>query len=705
MAPTEIDEAAVADLQALIESLIKNPEKLVREKDAVRETALKFAALFHDEASKVSGKGMPEMMVDGFTDEQVWQQLEVQNAPLKKQLAKSTRRLEHLQQEGNYKFLSKELPEENEEEDDEEEMEDDEEDIEEEETKPKKKKDPSLPKQSGRKTAVDDSFFSLDAMESFVLDAEKQHEKMRDGLEEGSENEDSDDEDFDDENDDKAAGMMFSDFFDTNGNAPKGDDEDEKASEAGDSAKSGDEIEMVNEESADEEDEMSNEDAALDASLAKMEKKMAADGDAEDDDEESEMEGLEGLQGGLDGGKGEEDDDESEKEDVADERLKKRMAAMDAGDDKEDEDDEEADDQEDVDMGMDDAEDDAEVSEDENPIGAPKSESELQKSIAKMEAEIEQLENEQLEKKHWSQLGEAQATERPLNSLIELHVDMPMSHFAMKRAAAEAGALGLDEEGDGDDGHVSKLDLERVIKQRIADKIFDDVVPRAEERPADKAATEDPLEGLDTTKSRVGLGEIYAEQYEKEILGNLGNEKETEEKKNLKVLFAKLMYQLDSLCNNHFTPKPIAMTKAGHTGEAGAIQMEDAIPLTMVGSSRISAPEDIKRPERIEKSKSEMSPDEKKALRRSNKARRSQNMRQRLEAGEISLKGLGERNAKLQEKNTKEKKRKADAQSGVDGKVVKKKIRSTQLLAEAGMHVAQDIARKKEAKESRQYKL
>lgn len=694
MAPTEtvIDETAVADLQALIESLIKSPEKLVREKDAVRETALKFAALFHDEASKVSGKGMPELMTDGFTDDQVWQQLEVQNAPLKKQLAKSTRRLEHLQEEGTYKFLSKELPEEGEDdEENDDEMEDEEEDIEEEESKPKKRKDLALPKQSGRKTAVDDAFFSLDAMESFVQDAEREHEKMRDGIEEGSENEDSDDEDFDDENDDKAAGMMFSDFFDTEGNAPTGEEGNDNADESG-ADKSGDEgIEMVNEESA-EEDEMSDEDAALEASLAKMEKKMKP---ADDEDEESEIEGLDGLEGGFDGAKGELEDEEEE--DEADERLKKRMAAMDAGDDEEEDEDE---------AMPEDAEDDAEVSGDEAPVvGAPKSQSELQKSIAKMEAEIEQLENEQLEKKHWSQLGEAQATERPLNSLIELHVDMPMSHFAMKRAAAEAGALGDDEDGDGDDGHVTKLDLERIIKQRIADKIFDDVVPRAEERPADKTATEDPLEGLDTTKSRVGLGEIYAEQYEKEVLGNLGNEKESEEKRNLKVLFAKLMYQLDSLCNNHFTPKPISMTKAGNTGEAGAIQMEDAIPLTMVGNSRISAPEDIKRPDRVEKSKSEMSPDEKKALRRANKAKRTQKMKERLEAGEISLKGLEERNAKLQEKNTKEKKRKAESRSGVDNKVVKKKIRSTQLLAEAGMHVAQDIARKKEAKESRQYKL
>merc|ERR1712098_406564 len=132
---------------------------------------------------------------------------------------------------------------------------------------------------------------------------------------------------------------------------------------------------------------------------------------------------------------------------------------------------------------------------------------------------------------------------------------------------------------------------------------------------------------------------------------------------------------------------------------------EDAIPLTMVGNARIAAPEDFKKPDPIEKSRSEMSPEEKKALRRANKAKRTQKMKERLEAGDISLKGLEQRNTKLQEKNAAERKRKADAKSGVDGKKVKKKIRSPQLLAEAGLKVAQDISRRKEVRESRKYKL
>lgn len=82
----------------------------------------------------------------------------------------------------------------------------------------------------------------------------------------------------------------------------------------------------------------------------------------------------------------------------------------------------------------------------------PKTITALQRRLQKAQDEIEKLEEEQLEKKHWSVSGEATAHQRPLNSLLELHVDLPMSHFASKKSIDTAIAGGYDElDGDDDD--------------------------------------------------------------------------------------------------------------------------------------------------------------------------------------------------------------------------------------------------------------
>merc|ERR1739847_187272 len=99
------------------------------------------------------------------------------------------------------------------------------------------------------------------------------------------------------------------------------------------------------------------------------------------------------------------------------------------------------------------------------------------KRLKAMEEEIRKMEEEQVSDKHWTMKGEAKALDRPLNSLLETHLDLPMSCFASKRAIDQAIALGHTiEEDPFDKTETVSFDLEGIIKQRIADKTFDDVL-------------------------------------------------------------------------------------------------------------------------------------------------------------------------------------------------------------------------------------
>ena len=63
--------------------------------------------------------------------------------------------------------------------------------------------------------------------------------------------------------------------------------------------------------------------------------------------------------------------------------------------------------------------------------------------------------------------------------------------------------------------------IDEIIKQRIKDGLFDDVVRKAALRPA---AYRPKAAELSTEKSKHGLGEEYAKEYEQSILGHESEE-------------------------------------------------------------------------------------------------------------------------------------------------------------------------------------
>eukprot|EP00977_Amphora_coffeiformis_P002177 scaffold425_cov175-Amphora_coffeaeformis.AAC.36 len=243
--------------------------------------------------------------------------------------------------------------------------------------------------------------------------------------------------------------------------------------------------------------------------------------------------------------------------------------------------------------------------EDENPKGPTKRTDKLQK-------QTEQLEKEILAEKPWQMRGETTGTARPVDSLLD---STPEFEVATKQAPIIT---------------VEKtMDLEEVIKQRILNEDWDDVIPR--ELPDvgwNKKRGE--LPEVSQEKSKLGLGELYEREYTKKALGYDADaaEKETEEEKaknEIKSLFASLCSKLDALSNYHFAPRPIADEAEIRPLTKPAIAMEEVLPLH-VSEARGVAPEEVYGAKRgrdaVVRGESEFEQEDRKRMRSAKKAAR-----------------------------------------------------------------------------------
>lgn len=198
----------------------------------------------------------------------------------------------------------------------------------------------------------------------------------------------------------------------------------------------------------------------------------------------------------------------------------------------------------------------------------------------KLQEQTLQLEHDLISEKPWKMLGEAKGTDRAQDSLLD---STPEFEVAFKPPPL------LTQE------HTT--DIEEMIKRRIIDEDYDDVVPR--ELPdigAHKRGGEAPE--VSQEKSKLGLGELYEREYLKKTTGfdRTATEKQTEEdeaKDEMKRLFANLCSQLDALSNYHFAPRPVAdEADVQNREDVPAIAMEEVLPLH-VSQSRGVAPEEV----------------------------------------------------------------------------------------------------------------
>uniref|UniRef100_A0A0G4F4Q4 Uncharacterized protein n=1 Tax=Chromera velia CCMP2878 TaxID=1169474 RepID=A0A0G4F4Q4_9ALVE len=705
-----------------LDKVSKEPELLLSETSAAKigEEALSFAKNVFDIATSVSdhldgfgdedglGETRATLCVgEDFDMEQIWAQIEEHEESFGPKLKREVLGVIRRDEKGDLEkeFLDEDEEDEEEEQNDEDEEEEEGEEEDEESDEDEEEEEDEEELENGgkkgakmangkpkRKSVVDDEFFSLEEMEEFAQEGEDVEERARRREEDEDEDEDEEDEDGD-ELDDEARALLYG--MEDGGVEKEKGKQKVKYSElwGGKGDSSG-------------------------TSKDKGDKKKRGEEDSEEDEDEEEDEEEEG--------EGEELDAEERELERQLQEMQKKLNEEEEGDE-EDEEDQDGDEE----MGVEDEEEEEEESEEEEKGKGQKAKKKVDgetggtssegTSLAALDAKerqlhdmIEAMESELLADKHWTMGGEAGARERPLNSLLETHVDLPrFVRRAEEQTLEGVEGLGEEEEGGKEGGggapesKVSEM-IEKILRQRIKDLNFDDVVRKAGVRPAERTGEEDDgAEILDFQKSRVGLADVYAAEFEKEILGQAAasGQAETPEmkaKRETVKLFAKVMHRLDALSAASQLAK---LPKEGaRARDVAAIRVEEAIPVTM-SMGQQQAPEEFMAPDALKKPH-EMSQEERQALRRAKKERRKARLRTQLESGSMSLKGAAERAEKLQTKNKAAREdREAIKESGQTAAQKKKeafklqrKVTGNQLLAEASRRSNEDAQRQQERK-------
>nr|XP_046245395.1 U3 small nucleolar ribonucleoprotein protein MPP10 [Scatophagus argus] len=553
---------ASGDVRSVLEECVKElnanttqPENFLSLQDGVAADFISLTKTLYDlhkaqEPADYKGSPLAQLVVENFDEEQIWQELELQNNAVLKHFKNATDEV-----------LSDEtltlLEEEEEKSSDEEEVEtdDDSVDEDEEEEKPpirsKKmavqaedytdedsdldfdvdalEKREKQKKDIGRKSSktkmvpseVDDKFFKLSEMESFLDDMDKQ---------EGKEDQNEDDIDYfqdlpSDEDDDLDLNQMLS-------------TKKQKKSSAKSSRnlKYKDFFDAVDSEPAKADDQSDGEDDSMDESHESQEA-----GEQEMDDE--------------DDYDGEEEDDDEDEERSQSKASRKKVTFNVSGDEES-----EGEDMEEIFGGK-------------SPSSAKsESKSSFEKRQEKMSKKIEELEKAALGEKPWQLSGEVTAQTRPENSMLEEDVE-----FDQTSRMAPA----ITEE--------TTLQLEDIIKQRIKDQAFDDVVRK--EKPKEEVFEYKKRLTLDHEKSKQSLAEIYEQEYLKQ------NQQHTEEEENpahveIQKLMDTLFLKLDALSNFHFTPKP-HIPEVKVVSNLPSITMEEVAPVS-ASDGTLLAPEEIK---------------------------------------------------------------------------------------------------------------
>ena len=209
----------------------------------------------------------------------------------------------------------------------------------------------------------------------------------------------------------------------------------------------------------------------------------------------------------------------------------------------------------------------------------PKSKHALQSK--KLQEQTLRIEQEMMAEKPWKMKGESKGTDRPSDSLLDSTPEFEVAFKPPPIITAE---------------HTTNI--EEMIKQRINDEDWDDVIPR--ELPdigANKRGGGEAPE-VSQEKSKLGLGELYEREYLKKTTGfdRDQHEKQTDEdaaKEEMKKLFANLCSQLDALSNYHFAPRPVAEeAEVENREDVPAIAMEEVLPLHVSGGRGV-APEEV----------------------------------------------------------------------------------------------------------------
>ncbi|XP_054498072.2 U3 small nucleolar ribonucleoprotein MPP10 [Agelaius phoeniceus] len=266
----------------------------------------------------------------------------------------------------------------------------------------------------------------------------------------------------------------------------------------------------------------------------------------------------------------------------------------------------------------------------EKDISPSEIKSSFEKRQEKMSKKIKSLEESLLEEKPWQLKGEVTGQKRPENSLLEETV---LFDHAVRMAPV------ITEE--------TTFQLEDLIKQRILDEAWDDVVPK--EKPKEEAFEYKKRISLDHEKSKLSLAEIYEQEYMK-LHQKKTEEEENPEHKEIQEMMDSLFQKLDALCNFHFTPKP-PVPEVKIVSNLPAISMEEVAPVA-VSDAALLAPEEIKEKNKAGdvKTDAEKTPTDKKRELRRKKLRKRMKRREREKRQKLLEKMKPEQGTKLSKK-------------------------------------------------------
>lgn len=270
-----------------------------------------------------------------------------------------------------------------------------------------------------------------------------------------------------------------------------------------------------------------------------------------------------------------------------------------------------------------------------------------QRRQAALTAEIRRLEAASVAKRDWTLSGEARATDRPINSLLEEDLEF-------ERAGKPIPVITQE---------ISE-DIEGLIKRRILSREFDEVIKR---RPGNLATGNgDVRRGrfeLDDTKPQQSLAEMYEAEHLKTVDPEGYTDKRDEQLKRehakIEQMWKDVSAKLDALSSWHYRPKPPSAS-INVVADVPTISIEDARPAAgaEVGGESMLAPQEIYKPGEEKVNREEVLkkgsglPIGREEMTRDEKVRRRRREKERIrKAGGLApAKGLVGRGKKTEEK-------------------------------------------------------
>eukprot|EP00771_Trimastix_marina_P004000 gnl/Trimastix_PCT/727.p1 GENE.gnl/Trimastix_PCT/727~~gnl/Trimastix_PCT/727.p1 ORF type:complete len:476 (-),score=203.75 gnl/Trimastix_PCT/727:41-1468(-) len=221
---------------------------------------------------------------------------------------------------------------------------------------------------------------------------------------------------------------------------------------------------------------------------------------------------------------------------------------------------------------------------------------------------IGRIEEQLVTERPWQLGGEVTAPKRPKDSLLSTHLDF--------QHAGKLPPVVTDEATD---------DLVALIKMRVKEGLFDDVVRKRPSRGKVRAA---PLE-ISMEKSKESLADIYARQYVEKAMGGPKEDPFAKEHAAATALFQRISRKIDALSNMYATSHAAFDDPVAPEANARSITAEEALPVTVSSATRLAPEEILSKPAADAKGETELTREDRRRARAQRKRTRRKGNQQR----------------------------------------------------------------------------